>query len=477
MKKYFFNPIVVALLLLVTTELHAASSGINSADLLDSILQRFSNTASGWGSKMVQYGTWLFWSLTLLSMVWTYGMMALKKADIQEFFAETIRFFTVTGFFLWILQNGPAISIAIINTMRQIASEASGLSKVVSPSGIVDIGFDILCKVVDRSSIWSPSSSIVGLLVAGVILVVLALVAINMLMMLISAWLLAYGGIFLLGFGGGRWTQDIAINYYKTVLGIAMQTFTMILIVGIGKSFIDQYYAAMGNDMALKELFVMLVVSIILLSLVNKLPPMIGGIVGGGGSGGGTGGFGAGAAVGAAAMGAAMAGSAASAALSGGASVAGGGSAIKAAFQAAQQSTGLDSGGKGVQGNSNGGLASAMGSAGRFAAEMGSHLVSGTAQTVKDKVDSMKEAVAERISDTVGGKIAAAINGNANANSVNADSDGSSQMASNDSPLDNDFDGNSLGAGKGSEGSGALESINDEVANFVNKHSANDAGA
>ncbi|AIC11244.1 conjugal transfer protein [Xylella fastidiosa] len=48
---------------------------------------------------MVSYASWLFRSLVLLSMVWTYGMMASRKDDIQKFLTETIRFSAVMGFF------------------------------------------------------------------------------------------------------------------------------------------------------------------------------------------------------------------------------------------------------------------------------------------------------------------------------------------------------------------------------------------
>lgn len=98
----------------------------------------------------------------------------------------------------------------------------------------------------DQSSIWSPADTIVGMLLAAVILCILALIAVNMLILLITGWILSYAGIFLLGFGGGRWTSDIAVNYFKTVLGVGLQLFTMVLLVGIGKTFIDQYYQAMG---------------------------------------------------------------------------------------------------------------------------------------------------------------------------------------------------------------------------------------
>lgn len=473
MKKFFVSSAFILSLALLFHSAHAESLGINSADLLDSILLRFENTASGWGKRLVELGTWLFWGLTLISMVWTYGLMALKKADIGEFLAETVRFFVTTGFFLWILRNGPAIATSIMDSCRMMASQASGLNKVVSPSGIIDIGFDIASKVVDKSSIWSPATSTVGLLIATVILVVLALVSINLLIILITGWILAYGGVFLLGFGGGRWTQDIAISYYKMVLGVGIEMFAMVLLVGIGKSFIDQYYAAMGHDMAFKELLVMLVVAIVLLLLMDKIPSKLASIVGGGGGGGGgMGGLGLGAALGAAGMAGAMASGAAASAMGAAASASGGGAALKAAFQAAQKSLGDSSSGGSSSGQSGGSLASAMGGASRMATQMGSQLAMGAAQTVKDKFDSMKDAAQARISETFGGQVAQAIN---NMNESDSGSGGdntvqAAQSASNDSAPD--FGGDSLGAGSVV----SLASQNDEVAHFVNNATRIDAG-
>jgi type IV secretion system protein TrbL len=434
----------------------AAGHGIDSRDLLDNILYRFSSTSALWSQTLLSYARFLFWSLALISMVWTYGLMALRKADIQEFLAETVRFFVVVGFFYWILDNGPAIAKAIIDSMRQLAAKASGINGHISPSAIVDVGFDIVSKAIDSSSIWSPAATTVGLLVAGVILITLALVSINMLIILITGWILTYGGIVLLGFGGGRWTQDIAINYYKAVLGIALQAFAMILIIGIGKSFIDQYYAAMSENIMLKEMFVMLVVAVLLLVLIDKIPPALAGIVSGGGSSGG-GGIGLGGAMGAAGIaGAAMAGAAGAAM----AQSAGGLSALNAAFKAASQST--NSGNTNTladQDNSSktGGLAQAMGQAAQFAGSFGSHLASGTMDVAREKANSIKENFAEKIADTTGGKIADAIQNKADTSAPESQESNAQTILS-------------MGAPGGSFSSGS-----DEVSQFVNQKTSGES--
>lgn len=452
-------PYLIALSLFgFSTYCHAQGHGMDSRDLLDNILQRFASTSSLWSKTMLSYARYLFWSLASISMVWTYGLMALRKADIQEFLSETVRFFVVVGFFYWILDNGPAIAKAIIDSMRQLAAKASGINEHVSPSDIVDVGFDIVSKAIDSSSIWSPAATTVGLLVAGVILIILALVSINMLIILITAWILTYGGIVLLGFGGGRWTQDIAINYYKTVLGIALQAFAMILIIGIGKSFVDQYYAAMSENIMLKEMFVMLVVAVLLLVLIDKIPPALAGIVSGGGSGGG--GLGLGGAMGAAGIaGAAMAGAAGTALAQSG----GGLSALNAAFKAASQSTnsgetstlsGMDKGSK------TGGLAEAMGTAAKFAGSFGSHLASGTMDVAREKANSIKESIAEKIADTTGGKIAEAIQSKANASTSESQESNAQNILS-------------MGMPAGSLSSGVEAS--DEVSQFVNQQASGES--
>ncbi|SDA23371.1 type IV secretion system protein VirB6/type IV secretion system protein TrbL [Nitrosospira sp. Nsp18] len=385
---------------LFVSEAHAT---IENANVLDDILFRYKGAASAWAVTITERASWLFWLLVVISMVWTFGLMAVRRADLGEFFAEFIRFTVFTGFFWWLLINGPNFSMSIIDSLKQIGSEASGLRGMGSPSSIVDIGFSIYNRALDQSMLSKPIDSIVAIILSLIILIVLALISVNMLLLLVSGWILAYAGIFFLGFGGSRWTSDIAINYYRTVLGVAVSLLAMVLLVGIGKTFLDDYYASMDAGSNLRELGVMLVASMVLLTLVNKIPPMLAGIVGG--SGGGIGNIGSGAAIGTAA---AATGMAAGMMMASATHAAGGASAIKAAFDAAHDtmnsgggmSTGLGQGGSPSGGG--GGLGQAMGTGARFAANMGSNLAKGSMAVAK-------AGAGDRVSQTPGGKVASAI--------------------------------------------------------------------
>ena len=369
-----------ALLLCLALLSCTARAEIDNTGVLDNVLARYSAIAATWAAPITTHATRLFWTLATISMVWTFGMMALRKSDIGEFFAEFVRFTIFTGFYWWLLRNGPSFATSIIDSMRAIGAGAAGTGAGLSPSGIVDIGFGLFANVLEKSSLWSPLSSAVGVTISLITLISLALIGVNMLLLLISGWILAYAGIFFLGFGGSRWTSDMAINYYKTVLSIGAQLFTMVLLVGIGKSFIDQFYNNMSSAYKMNELAVIMVVAIVLLALVNKVPSLVGGLAMGGGTGALGSGFGAGTALGAAAMAATAAATAGAAAVAGTANIAGGVQALMAAVSKANAAESAGSGardfmasagsggGTGADpGTGTGALAAAMGDAAQAA--------------------------------------------------------------------------------------------------------------
>lgn len=449
----------------------SASAQLTNQGVLDQVVAEFNTRASSWQTVVMSAASWLFWTLGTISFTWTMGMLALRKADMGDFFAEFIRFILFFGFFYWLLQNGPTFADSIIRSLRQLGDSAAGTSGL-SPTVIVDIGFLVFKRAIENISLLNPVDSIAGLAMSVAILLLLATIAVNMLLLLVSAWILMYAGIFFLGFGGARWTSDMAINYYKTVLSVAVQLFAMILLVGIGTDLLDTFYAQMSTSLKYEELGTLLVVCFALLMLVNRIPSLLASIItgasiGGAGIGNVTAGVITGAAIGAAGTASAAASLAGSAAMGGALNIAGGASAIRAAFQKSQanldsgpmpslgaldggssggesvmsavghtpfaraagfasrapadnsmarlspastsRSTGRPSSGSNAKGGpgSTGGLARAASLAVGTTAE----LAKGTLEVAKGKVASVKGAARERVAQTPGGQIAAAIKG------------------------------------------------------------------
>lgn len=391
-----------------------ANAAIETNGVLDEVAVHFLTVSSSWAGVITNYASWLFWTLGLISLVWTGGTLLLKQADIGEFFAELTRFIITFGFFLWLLRNGPEFAASIIDSLRIIGAQAAGLSRELTPSEPISIAFDIIAKSSEAYSYTSPFDNLAIFIITLLILVCMTVVAANVLLSLISAWVLTYAGIFVLGFGGSKWTSDIAINYFRNVLGLALKLMTMTLMIGVAMSIMDSFYTELSANTSMKELLVIFVVSVVLMLLIHSVPNIVANLIPGSGAATSSGNVSASAMAGAAM---ATGGMAAGAVMG----TAGGASALQAAFKAASSSemaetmTGSIGGdsyttseeygtdgspfaqASGMQMDSSNVIASTV-KAGRIAAGTGANLAKGIGDIARN-----------RISQTVGGRVAETI--------------------------------------------------------------------
>jgi type IV secretion system protein TrbL len=381
--------IVCFLILSAVLPTNGALAAIPDSGVFDSVMDKYQSSAASWEKSIKKHAYQLFWGLTLISMVWTFGILALKKSDISDFFVELIRFLGFTGFYLWLLDNGPQLAMAFINSLKGIAGEAANVQGL-EPVGILNTGLEFFQKIVDVTdfSLGAMSQAIISMMIGLVILFLFGLIAVNMMLLNIAGWILAYAGIFFLGFGGSRWTSDIAIAFYKCVLMVGAQLMTMMLVVGIGQSFIADLINLMSAEVVMKELGVILIATLVLYSLANKVPLMVSSIVTGHIHTGHIGQAGVGALLAGAATAFAIANQAAQAAISTAQSMAGAGMALNAAMKASSgdSQTAFNAtsmfGGAGNGGNSSisNSLASAMGDPAGSVGGMGDTNASATSE-------------------------------------------------------------------------------------------------
>jgi type IV secretion system protein TrbL len=423
-----------------------AYNGANGG-VIDQVISAFQNKASAWGGAIMTAASWLFWTLSTISLAWSMGQLALKKADIGDFYVEFIRFAVVFGFFYWLLSNAIEFAGAIMTSLRQLAENASGTGKL-SPSDLVDKGFMIFKMALKQTSVWEPVDSFIGVVLSVAILLLLTAIAVNMMLLLVSQWVLMYAGIFFLGMGGSSWTSDMAINYYKTVLGIAVQLFTMVLIAGVGIDLITGFYNQMNvGEPSFEEMGVMLVTSFALWMLTSSLPSLVAGIITGTNAGNAVSSLGAGSIASAAMAGAAMAGAAiaagGSAMLSGAANTAGVADALNAASTIPEGDNFTSNGGPIRSGdnasngagttldqvmgdNNTGSQANNSNSQGtNRVSNATSRLTQGIRDVAQTKAANMKAQFQELVSQTVPGQVSEAIKSNDAAYNSGIDTDNS----------------------------------------------------
>lgn len=362
----------------------AAFAELTNEGVMNEVMQKYREAASTWAGTMQDAASNLYIYLAAISLVWTMGQLPFHRSSFPEIFGELLRYTIFIGFFYWLLINAPQLSEAIIDSFQKLGGKANGQTGQLYPSDIVDVGFKlynaISKEIMNNFEIRMIGYYICAWLISVIILILMALVGISMLLQLCAAWVLAYAGIFFLGFGATRWTSDIAINYFKTVIGLGASLMTMTLLVGIGTSIIHDNMKMLTPGTAnLNEMGVVLVSAITLFLLVDKLPAMVAGIINGSSIGASTsiGAFGAGAAVGAAGVAAGAAkfggkligGSASAAATAAGSLTKAGDSALNAMQQGTGAFAGMDRRpGQGA------GLSRSMGITTAFATEVGKSL-------------------------------------------------------------------------------------------------------
>lgn len=287
---------------ILCTSLNVSYAELTNYNILNNVLQKYQEAATSWAGIIQNYAEYFFSGLAVMGFVWQISQAYFRRPEFAGVLGEIIRYVTFCGVFLWLLRNGPLLAQNIIESFVQIGNEAANHNPHgLEPSSIVDIGFQIY-ETAKTNLEWS-ATSVAAFCISLAVLIIFALIGVNMLLQLCSAWVLAYAGVIFLGFGGSYWTKDMAVNYFKTVLGVGVQLMTMTLLIGIGISIVNDTTAQITTSGAqnLTEMAILLITAITLFMLVDKLPALVAGIINGASIGSsGIGAFGAGAAIGAA---------------------------------------------------------------------------------------------------------------------------------------------------------------------------------
>lgn|SRR5574344_203497 len=274
---------------LPSVSVEAASTDYNyHTEILNEISNNFKTQSKTWVEKIKGYAIKLFWLLAGISLAWTAIELALKHAEIGEIFAELSKYIIFTGFFSFLLLHGPSIAEKIFDSFSSLGAIAAGLPKTsnnlpsLNPSDIVELGLNFYQNIT-KSLQWDLGTlglDLVSMVLGILFFVFCLLIAIKVLIQLIALWCLMYGGAFFLGFGGCKWTQDIAKNYFKAVLIASTKYFAMLFIVGIMNSLATNLMASFTST-APVIILEFLVLPILFLLLLESVPEMIAGIASG----------------------------------------------------------------------------------------------------------------------------------------------------------------------------------------------------
>lgn len=244
----------------------------------------------------------LFWSLATLSLAWTAIEMAIKRAEFGEIVGELTKFVLFTGFFYWLALHGEEFAHDIVDSFEYVASKGTKLPLDNSSAGSLvglmwgqgNTAFDAIL-----SSMSWDSTGLFGLfpekeqifanaimLIVGLAMFILyVLIAIRILIVKLSVLIQLFAGVFLLGFGGGKWTRETSIQYFKSIISTSSQYLVLMLIIAavmkidVQGGMNDMYRDAMNNKPEFKMIIMlssfMLVYPVILMFISFAVPARI----------------------------------------------------------------------------------------------------------------------------------------------------------------------------------------------------------
>ena len=288
---------------------------------LDQIVLLYRNSVPAIEASLSTYAIRLFWILALAEFTYAGIQLAFRKADMLEWLASLMNQVLFIGFFFSLLLNSGPWASAIVTSFRQAGSAASvaaGGSANLGPSDIVGIGIDLAGTVADQTTMLNPAQSLGFIIVAIILLICFALIALWMIEALVQSYIIISAGALFMGFGGSRWTKDLALKILMGAVSIGAKLFVLQLLVGLGESIMRGWLrAAAGTTLTFRDLWVMLAASLVMVGLTKGVPDLVQSLINGTAFAGGGGLLGAAAAAGGAA------GAAAGVALGGGSAVAG----------------------------------------------------------------------------------------------------------------------------------------------------------
>jgi type IV secretion system protein TrbL len=274
-KNLYTAPLFFAALLLLMPAAHATG-------VMDTFVNSFQAAEQTWFGKAQGYANDLFYLLLALDFVWLALTWVLTRKTFDELLPTFIRKVLVYGFFLALLVNAGTWIPAIVNSFQQVGTNVSAVPPL-TPSTLVDIGdslaygivtgdyagvakyvpgatvppapatttsgtssgatcnWYVLClnKAVDtvtmsvKEALNALMFFLISLIFAGITWVAFILMAFDLMITLIEAYVIMGVGVFFLGFGASRWTTKFADGVLNYAVSVGVKLMMLYIIIGV----------------------------------------------------------------------------------------------------------------------------------------------------------------------------------------------------------------------------------------------------
>lgn len=285
---------IAAAIVAVTIGLMVASPALAAGDMIDNITRSYKTGLSGGIEPVLhKFANRIFWGLATIECTYAMIMVLIAKGSAADFLVELMKRVLFVGVMSAILNHSSEWGQAMVNTMRDLGDQAAhsvGGSGGMRPTDVFGAGVKIATLIFSTNTgvgLDAIGSKIALGICAVIIIVVFASIAALMIIALVKAYFVTSVGVVMMGFGGSRWTKDMAIGAFKAPLEIGVELLVLQIIVGIGEAQIKGYAAALSASSDIETVLEVMAAGIVYLAVGSAVPSYIASKLSGGGGGGG----------------------------------------------------------------------------------------------------------------------------------------------------------------------------------------------
>lgn len=211
----------------------AGSAFAQQGDVLTELENQVSAAAKGWENTITEAARSLFWILAAIEIGIAAVWLALQAASLDSWFAELVRRIMFIGFFAFILDQGPTVSRAVVDSLFQIGAVGGS----ASPAEVFDAGIRVASQMSEQAKFGlfeDNALAIAAVLAMGVVVICFSLVAAIFVSVMVEMYVGLLAGMIMLGLGGSSYTKDFAVRYLVYAFSVGMKLMALVMIAKIG---------------------------------------------------------------------------------------------------------------------------------------------------------------------------------------------------------------------------------------------------
>lgn len=248
------------------------STPLLATESSESVLALISGGLKSWIPTVKSACLWIFFILTIINWVWSFGLMALSGFEFNEFLATLIKKIMYVGIFIFLFNADYWLNI-LFSGFSQLATNVSGGTSV-TPNNIISSAFIAVKGIFDSLEISEFGASLIKVLCGLIILIAFTFMAIDLLMVYVKFYLMNVIIYFALALGGLEHYKQIGLNPIVAGIKVGIELFVIQGLMALALNSIINTFNQISQKVTTDIVLQVLVMSLIF-AVITKLVPTV----------------------------------------------------------------------------------------------------------------------------------------------------------------------------------------------------------